>query len=247
MITAVILAKNEEIHLKELIPTLSFCDEVIVVDNDSTDKTAEVAKKLGARVLHSSSVRFSELRSLATKAAKNTWLLHIDADERVSTQLQKEICEAVQSEKYAAYAIPRIDIFWGKNVLYGETLGARLKGIIRLVHRDAGQWNGDVHEVFTTKKPVGKLQNHLVHYSHKGIEDFLQTVNTFSTKRADELYKKGVRLWGLHIIFPPFMKFLYTFIILGGFLDGARGFVYSFMMSFHSFLSRSKLYLLHNR
>lgn len=247
MITAVILAKNEQKNLQELIPTLSFCDEVIVVDNDSSDGTSEIAKKLGARILHSSSTRFSELRTLASKAARNPWILHIDADERISSKLQSEISEVIQSGKHQAYSIPRIDMFWGRPVKYGETLEARLKGIIRLVQSDAGHWIGDVHEVFTSKKSVGKLHNHIRHFSHKGIEDFLVTVNIFSTKRAEELYKNGIRLWGIHIIFPPLMKFFYTFFILGGFLDGARGFVYSFMMSFHSFLSRSKLYLLQNK
>ncbi len=247
MITAVILAKNEEKNLKELIPTLSFCDEILVVDNDSSDKTSEVAKKLGAQVLHDSSTSFSVLRRIAQKAAKNQWILHIDADERVSARLKNEILEGVQHEKHSAYAIPRVDVFWGKEVRYGEVLEARIKGIVRLIKKDSGTWKGEVHEVYITEEPVGKLSSPLLHYSHSGIADFLHSVNDFSTKRAQELYKQDARVWGMHVIFPPFMKFIYTFFILGGFLDGARGFVYSFMMSFHAFLVRSKVYLLHNK
>lgn len=247
MITAVILAKNEEKNLQELIPTLSFCDEVIVIDNDSTDTTSEIAKKLGAHVHQDSSASFSKLRRIADKSANNNWILHIDADERLSPNLKNEILLAIKSEKYSAYAIPRIDVFWGEEVRYGEVLEARLKGIVRLIKKDSGTWKGNVHEVYITEEAVGKLSSSLFHYSHSGIADFLQSVNEFSTKRAQELYKQDARLWGMHIIFPPFIKFIYTFFILGGFLDGARGFVYSFMMSFHAFLARSKVYLLYNK
>ena len=248
MISAIILARNEEKNLEELIPSLSFCDEVIVVDNDSTDKTADVAKKMGAHLISNSSTNFSTLRNTAQKKAKHEWILFVDADERISKLLQDEILAVVNAESsHVAWYIPRIDIFWKKEVKYGELLGARLKGILRLVKKDGGKWQGNVHEIFVPKGSTGTLKEHIIHHSHAGIADFLDTVNIFSTRRAEELYKSGTRLWALHIVAIPFAKFFYTYVLLGGFLDGARGFVYSFMMSFHSFLTRSKVYLLQNR
>lgn len=248
MISAVILARNEEKNLTELIPTLSFCDEVIVVDNDSTDGTVEIAQKYKAHIIHDASSDFSHLRNNALKIANGDWIFFVDADERISNTLQDEIVTVTKSaSQYVGWYISRQDIFWGKRVNYGEVLSARVKGILRLVRKNSGEWKGAVHEVYIPNGLTGKLKNPIMHHSHKGIADFLEAVNTFSTRRADAMYKNEVRLWALPILIVPFSKFLYTYLLLGGFLDGARGFVYSFMMSFHSFLTRSKVYLLQNR
>ncbi len=247
MISVVILTKNEEVNLTQLLPQLDFSDDIIMIDNGSTDQTAVVGKKFHCTFHQDLDPSFASRRNAGMKCAKHSWVLYIDADERISPALRQEILTTIsQNTSVSAYAIERIDIFWGKQVRYGEVLKARTHGIIRLVQRNSGTWVGHVHEVFVPKGSTGKLQNHLTHYSHSGIADFLASVNSFSTLRAEEMYNSGTRLWGLQILTVPFVKFVYTFFILGGFLDGARGFVYSFMMSFHSFLSRSKVYLLQN-
>ena len=98
--------------------------------------------------------------------------------------------------------------------------------------------------MFDTHEAVGTLQTPMDHYAHDGISDFLQTINTYSTIRAEELHDQERRTNAVDILTIPFVKFLYTYVLLRGFRDGPAGFVYSFMMSFHSFLVRGKLYLL---
>ncbi|OGK37899.1 hypothetical protein A3F32_01755 [Candidatus Roizmanbacteria bacterium RIFCSPHIGHO2_12_FULL_42_10] len=247
MLSIAILSKNEEENLKELLPSLSFAQEILIIDAHSYDQTVEVAKKHGARVISSSDPSFSNRRNKAMHEARNNWVLFIDADERLSQELINEIQNVVHKNNDFSYRIPLIDVFWGQDVKFGEVWKARTKGIMRLVKKGSGEWRGDVHEEYISHIPVLTMQYQLKHYSHASIADFLTSVNEFSTLKAKELYFNGHRATFLHIALYPCTKFLYTYFILLGFLDGAAGFVYSFMMSFHSFLVMSKLYLLQNK
>ena len=138
----------------------------------------------------------------------------------------------------------RRDYFWGKELKYGETKKVRNQGIVRLVKKGAGKWMGTVHEVFNTVENIGSLNGYINHYPHPTLKEFIEDVNTYSSIRAEELFNQGVKTNIFQIIFYPLIKFKYNYFILLGFLDGPAGFVYSFMMSFHSFLVRSKLYQL---
>ncbi len=183
---------------------------------------------------------FGHARNEGLAKAKNEWIFYIDSDEVVSSELQKELGGELVSD---AYYISRRDFFWGRELKYGETQTARSQGIIRLVKKGSGKWSGKVHEVFEAKGRVGRLKGSINHYPHQTIAEFLASINEYSTLRAEELYTSGVLSNVYQILIYPFGKFWYTYIIKLGFLDGPAGFVYSFMMSFHSFLVRSKLYL----
>ena len=128
---------------------------------------------------------------------------------------------------------------------HGEVRTSYQKGFIRLVKKGSGAWHGKVHEVFHPHVAAGQLTTPMIHDAHDGIAGFLQDINFYSTVRAHELYDKGVTSGLLDLTVRPFSKFIYTFFVLQGFRDGAAGFVYSFMMSFHAFLVRGKMYLLH--
>lgn len=249
MLSAVILTKNEEKDIQKVVKMLAFCDEIVVIDNGSTDATASLAEKAGATVYETCSDDFSERRNLGMSKAKGDWVLFIDADEVVSDALAQEILRAIESGHAEAYYLRREDIFWGKAVHYGEVKEAYQKGILRLMKKGSGMWKGAVHEVFELAISAGdgatsRLHTPLQHLSHAGIEDFLEDVNHYSTLRAKELYDSGESAGFVDILVRPFAKFIYTYWLLQGFRDGAAGFVYSFMMSFHALLTRSKVYLL---
>ncbi len=230
MLTGIIIAKKGEKKIKKCIDALGFCDEVLVVYNNGE-----------------AGLDFSAVRNKALQDAKHEWVLYIDTDEVISSKLEKEILSTVKIPLFDAYKIKRQDEFWGKPVLYGEVYSARTKGIIRLIRKGSGKWEGRVHEVFVSQGTVGKLDEPLLHYPHESITGFLEKINYYSTLRTNELYRKGIRTNIFEIIAMPTGKFLYSFFILMGFRDGARGFVYSFMMLFHSFLVRSKLFLLQDK
>ncbi len=247
-LSAVILTKNEEKNIRRAIKSVDFCDEVLIVDDYSEDKTVEQAKKLGARVfLNHLNDDFSKQRNFAMESAKGEWVLFIDADEIVSVELKHEIKRTLYlTVPEIAYYIKRRDWFWGREVIHGEVASAAQYGIIRLVKKGSGRYAGQVHEEFKPNGPTGILINYLDHYPHQTLTEFINGVNKYSTLRAQELVQKEVRDNIVVTIMYPFGKFFYTYFVKRGFLDGAAGFVYSFMMSFHSFLVRAKSYQYRN-
>ena len=242
-LSAIVIAKNEEKNIPRCLTSLTFADEIIVVDNTSTDTTGHMARAMKAKVITSSiQNNFSALRTVGMNYASGEWLLYIDADEEVTPELQKSILEAIEKNEKQVYYIKRRDNWWGRQVTHGEVSTAYNQGIIRLVKKGSGSWKHLVHEAFNSKYNAKTLHGYLDHYPHPDIASFIESINRYSSIRAKELYDKGVRSNIVTILTYPVGKFIYTYFIKGGFLDGAAGFVYSFMMSFHSFLVRSKLY-----
>ncbi|MFH0772822.1 MAG: glycosyltransferase family 2 protein [bacterium] len=241
-ISAIIIAQNEEEKIERVVTSLVFCDEVLVVDDESVDETRQKAEKAGARVIvHSTRGGFANQRNWAMKQARNEWVLFVDADEEMSKNLKYELENLKLDGNITSYAIPRRDFFWNTELKHGETRKARAEGIIRLMKKGSGTWAGAVHETFQATGGVGKVNAYLDHYSHDTLAEFVQDINVYSTRRAIELHEKGKKTSLFELIFYPFGKFFYTYIVLGGLLDGPAGFVYSFVMSFHSFLVRAKL------
>ncbi|MDA1316812.1 MAG: glycosyltransferase family 2 protein [bacterium] len=242
-LSAIVIAKNEEKNIPRCLTSLTFADEVVVVDNTSTDTTGHMARAMKAKVITSSiKNNFSALRTVGMNYAKGEWLLYIDADEEVTNELQKSILKAISENKKQVFYIKRRDNWWGRQLTHGEVSTAYHQGIIRLVKRGSGSWKHLVHEAFNSKFNAETLNGYLDHYPHPTVASFIESINRYSSIRAKELHDNGVRATIFTILIYPFGKFIYTYLIKGGFLDGAAGFVYSFMMSFHSFLVRSKLY-----
>lgn len=247
MLTAVVLCKNEKDSLSHALTSLQFANELIVVDDFSVDESPVIAKKMGATIVQAHvGMDFAQARNKAMHMAKGEWVLCVDADEQVSPQLAVEIRKIVDRPEdplVEAYALRRREFFWGKELLWGETRSASSKGILRLVKKGAGTWHGKVHEEFVVRGKTGVLKSALLHYPHPTIAQFLAHVNTYSSLRAHELSEAGKKTSAIEMVMLPFGKFIYTYFIRQGFRDGPAGFVYSFMMSFHSFLVRAKLYL----
>ncbi len=254
-ITAVVLTKNEEKNIERCLESISFCDEIIVVDDYSTDKTIERIHDAGNAYIRSAQKKykifqrklnddFAQQRNFGQNKVSNEWILFIDADEEVTQELKKEIHRLVTTESRDtnAYFLKRRDYFWGQELKYGEIRKARNQGIVRLVKKNSGTWMGTIHEVFHTANNIGQLNGFLNHYPHPTLKKFINDINHYSTIRAEELFKRGIKVNIFEIIFFPFGKFIYNYFFNFGFLDGPGGFTYAFLMSFHSFLVRAKLY-----
>lgn len=243
-LSVVILAKNEEKNIQRAIQSVKFADEVIILDDNSQDGTLQIAKENGA-VVYTRELNedFAEQRNYGISKSTHDWILFIDADEELTNELQDEIKAVVQGNPhFLVYSIKRRDFWWGRELKYGETQKVRNKGLIRLVKKGSGTWTGTVHESFRTNESVGMFEYFLNHYPHPTLKEFLQEINKYSSVRAKELFKAGKKTNSWEIICLPVGKFILSYIIYLGFLDGASGFAYSFMMSFHSFLVRAKLY-----
>lgn len=242
-ITGIILSKNEELVIKECLESLSWCNEVIVVDDNSTDKTASIAQNTGVKVYtHSLENDFAAQRNFGLEKAKNEWVLFVDADERVSPALSFEIQQMLlTSLGENGFFIKREDFIWGKKLKYGEAGNMYL---LRLAKKNAGKWIGEVHEKWEIKGKIGKLQNPLLHYPHQSLSEFLTEINFYTDLRAKSLHKKGVKSSGIQIILYTKAKFFINYFLRLGFLDGIEGLLCALLMSLHSFLVRSKLWLL---
>lgn len=223
-ISAVILSKNDSDSLERCLRSVDFCTEKIVLKGRITD--------------------FSRQRNSGIEKASGDWILFIDVDEEVTEELRKEILNLFKSEnsQYSAYYIKRRDFFWGRELRFGEVWKSRNQGIIRLVRKNSGKWEGKVHEEYKSPVVAGHLEGVLNHYPHPTVKEFIIKINYYSDLRAQELYCSGKKFNILELIFFPLLKFKLTYFIYLGFLDGPAGFVYAFLMSFHSFLVRAKLF-----
>lgn len=247
MVTAIILVKNEEKNIKACLESLRWCNECIVVDDNSQDKTREIAEKMGAKVFtHALENDFAGQRNFGLTKATNEWVLFIDADEKVSENLATEIMYVTSQvlNDTQAYFLKRIDTLWGKKLLYGETGNIKL---LRLAKKGSGEWAGLIHEVWKVKGTTGELKHALFHYPHQTISEFLQEINFYTDIRANELYNKKTLVRGLDILFYPTGKFFLNFFVKQGFRDGIPGLLSATFMSFHSFLVRGKLWQIRDK
>ncbi len=242
MISAIVLTKDEEKNIKNCLKGLSWCDEIIVIDDYSEDQTVKIAKKRGARVYQRRlDDNFAAQRNYGLGKAKGDWVLFVDADERVSSKLAHEIKKAIKNKKVKGFYLCRKDILWGKQLHHGETAHVRL---LRLGQKGAGEWQRRVHETWEIKGEVGRLKEPLLHYPHPTLTEFLKEINYYSSLNARELLKEGQQAGLIQILAYPLAKFLKNYLIRLGFLDGNPGIIVALAMSFHSFLTRAKLYLL---
>jgi len=254
-LTAVVLVKNEEENvINRCLKSVGFCDEIIMINDASSQKLEVKSQKYNSKFksfFRKLNGDFAGQRNFGMEKATNDWILFVDADEEVTDELKQELQNLIRQNfqfsifNFQSFYIRRRDFFWGHEMKYGETMKARNRGIIRLIKKGSGQWQGKVHEEYklaTRNSQLVTSKNFLNHYPHPTVKEFIQSVNFYSSLRAEELYKQGKKTNILQIIFYPLLKFKLTYFLKLGFLDGPAGFAYSFFMSFHSLLVRLKLY-----
>lgn len=170
-LSVVVICKNEQDILKNCLESVKWADERVVIDNGSTDKTAEIAKTAGARVVKFESDDFSEIRNRGMEEAKGDWVFYLDADERVLEPLEDEILEVIATTRYSAMAISRINIIFGKKVSYGPY---KKDWVIRLFKKkDFETWVGKVHEYGKFKGVLTYSKNSLLHLTHRNLDHFV--------------------------------------------------------------------------
>lgn len=245
-LSVVILTKNNQDRIGKAIRNVgSVSDDVIIIDDNSIDKTRRLALQAGANVYKNTLEDFSKQRNFGLSKTKHDWVLFLDSDEMLSSKLFREIPEAISKDSTTVgFYLKRKDWFFGKSLKYGENNSARL---LRLAKRKAGKWRRGVHETWKVKGSTKTLVHPIKHFQNESIFDFVSKINSYSSMHAEENRKEGKRPSLFRIIYYPFLKFLNNWIVRFGILDGTRGFITSFMMSFHSFLAWSKQWELQKR
>lgn len=192
---------------------------------------------------------FAKERNELLKRSKADWVFFVDPDEVITPELKTEALEAIKKPGFNGFYVTRQDVIFGKKLVHGEfsTRGSfGTARILRLARKNRGLWERAVHETWKVKGNLGQLENPLLHYPHPTLRKFISNVDYFSTLHAKALREEGKVSNLLKIVVWPPGKFCYNYILRLGFLDGMEGFMVALMMSFHSFLSWSKLYFLYS-
>ncbi len=243
MISAVILSKNSALTIERCLKSVTFCNEIIVIDDYSSDRTLQICRKYTSYVYQRKLAdNFSSQRNFALTKCRHEWVLYVDSDETVSKGLKHEILTSIKNENINGYYIPRKEFFLGKEMKWGEFLHFKL---LRLARKESGTWKRPVHEVWEITGNCNNLSTPLIHHSHEKLENFLKKINYYSNINASFIYENYGRPNVLAITAYPFIKIIYIYIVKLGFLDGTHGAVSAFLMGWHSFLSRTKAYFLH--
>lgn len=234
MLSALIPTYNEEDNIKAAIESVSFADEIIVIDSFSTDKTVEIANSLNVRLIQRKFDTHARQKNAALSAAKHQWVLLLDADERITPELETEIVGTLKNPQSDAYWVYRNNHFMGRHLRFS---GIKRDKVIRLVNADKCRYNDKrIHEEIDTKSiKVEYFNNKLCHNTFKSYDDFVIKLMHYAKKQSEERDLKSVNAY--HLVFKPLFRFLKHFVLGLGFLDGFPGFVFA-CANAHSVYSR---------
>lgn len=246
MLSVIIITKNEQAHIAACIESVSFADEVIVLDSGSTDDTCQIARQLGAHVYHTTHwPGFGPQKNKALSLATKEWVLSIDADERVPAALAAEIQQILQQPEADAYTVARMSCFAGRWIQHSGWWPDRL---LRLFRREQGRFKDVlVHESVLVNGPTKELNGHLLHYPYDSLETLISKTNSYSSAAAIQLHERGKKISVLGIFAKAFWTFIRLYIIRRGFLDGSQGAILAAVAASGSFFRYSKLWLLNKR
>jgi len=243
-ISAIIIAKNVASEITPALLSVKFCQEIILVDNGSTDNTMEIAKKHGAKIIRSISSSFATWRNEGAQLATGDWLLYVDSDERIDQKLATEIQRVIKTENYSAYTIPRHEIFLGKHF---ENWGDSY--VLRLIRKSTlKKWHGKLHEQPQIDGPIGSLKNTLLHLSHKNIDEKVLNTLDWSKSEAKMLFDSN---------HPPMVWWRFPRVILtefwqravkqGLWKDGTEGWIEIIYQMFSVFMTYERLWELQRK
>ena len=240
-ISAVIITHNEEANIEAALLSLAgIAAEIIVVDSHSTDRTVKLARKHTDRIFERNWTNFSDQKNYGDGLAVHPWILSLDADERLSPELRAEIGARLDDEPdCGAFSMPRKVYYLGRWIKHSGWYPDRK---VRLFRKDRARWEGAyVHESLVVAGEVRKLKGDILHYTYKNIADHLGRMNRFSDLGAQKLYAEKKKCRWYHLLLQPFGRFVKSYVLKRGFLDGFAGMVVSVLNGYGIFIRYAKL------
>jgi len=247
-ISCVIITFNEEENIRRALNSVKWCDEIVVVDSGSADKTVEICEENDCRIYEKEFNGYGEQKRYAVSLAVNDWILSIDADEVVSDELCEEIKNIFNNDeiKINGFFLPRSLIFLGKQFKYGRE---SKEYYLRLFNRVYGNFSADrVHEKVKLEGDTQNLKSMLHHYSYTNIEQYFDKFNSYTSKAAQVLFdegNKGRSIGAIVLGFPVY--FFKNYFIYRNFLNGTQGFLWALFSSLYPVIKYFKLWSLWNK
>lgn len=240
MISVVIIAKNEEDNLNMSLPKLGWCNDVVVIDDNSTDKTKEVAESFNASVFQRTFDGFGTQKQFAVAQTKNDWVLNIDADELLTDELMNEIQQLSLHDNSIAYELPIRHVFLGKVFRYGKESKYYH---LRLFNKTNSNFDdAKVHEKVKHQGKTVKLQNVILHYSYKNLTHYFEKFNLYSSIGAQKLKEKGKSRSVILSMFSFPFYFIKHYVIYLNCLNGKEGFIWSWLNACYHVVKYLKLH-----
>lgn len=240
-LSAIVITHNEAANIEACLASVSFADEVLVVDSHSTDGTPELARAKGARVVVRDWPGYAEQKNFAAGAAAHDWILSVDADERVSPALAREIQQRLGPEPAdAGFRIPRVTWHLGRWI---RTTDWYPDYQLRLYHRSRAAWTPKpVHESVAASGSVGQLSSELQHLAYRDLGHHFATMEKYTTLAAQEMRAQGRKAGMFDLTVHPFAAFVRNYVLRRGFMDGSAGLIVSSMNAYYVFLKFAKLW-----
>ncbi|MCC6818543.1 MAG: glycosyltransferase family 2 protein [Bacteroidia bacterium] len=243
-VSAVIIAKNEAENLQKSLPKLGWCDEIIVVDDYSTDNTEAVSLSFGCKVFKRKFDGFGTQKRFGISHASHDWILNIDADEILSNELIQEIQSIIEDIDIQAYEIPIRHVFLGKIFKYGKE-SAYFH--LRLFNRQFGNFNeATVHEKVIIDGKTARLKHNILHYSYKDLHHYFDKFNRYTEIGAEKLKQQGKKRSLLVCIGSFPIYFIKHYFIYRNFMNGWQGFLWSYLNAWYHTVKYLKLFSKNN-
>ena len=241
-ISAIVITFNEEQNIEDALSSLKWADEIIVVDSCSTDRTVEIARRFTDKVIVRSWPGYSAQKNFAHAQAAHDWIFSLDADERVSDELAREV-ETLKQEtepNVAGYEMPRLTNYLGRWIKHS---GWYPDYKLRLYDRRLAEWAGDyVHESVKVDGPTKRLSGDILHYTVLSASDHHQRIDRYTTLAAKQAHAEGKQASLASLVFSPVATFIRSYILKLGFLDGIEGFAIARFAAYYAFLKNLKLW-----
>jgi glycosyltransferase involved in cell wall biosynthesis len=240
-LSVVVVTRNEEDRLRACLESVAWADQIVVVDAESDDKTVTIAREFTDHVVVRPWPGYAAQKNVAIEMATGEWVLSLDADEVVSTELTAEIRRVLAADGPAdGYAVPRRNIFWGRWVRHG---GLYPDWQLRLFRRGRGRFiERAVHESVRVDGRVERLAGHLEHRSYRDVGDFLARADRYAALAAADAVAQGRRPGARDFVLRPLGRFLSMYVLYRGFLDGWRGFLLASLYAYYVLIRAVKIW-----